>query len=76
MNAARNPDRKQGVDDFDSALFGHVGFTISNAVRSFVMALTHARFTHVPEVGETKRYYQAHRAFLGVVRVRGRTSRC
>jgi acyl-CoA dehydrogenase len=58
MNAARNPDRKQGVDQFDSALFGHVGFTISNAVRSFVMALTHARFTHVPEVGETKRYYQ------------------
>jgi acyl-CoA dehydrogenase len=37
MNAARNPDRKRGVDDFDSALFGHVGFTISNAVRSFVM---------------------------------------
>jgi acyl-CoA dehydrogenase len=58
MNAARNPDRKQGVDQFDSALFGHIGFTISNAVRSFVMALTHARFTHVPEVGETRRYYQ------------------
>jgi acyl-CoA dehydrogenase len=58
MNAARNPDRKKGVDEFDAALFGHVGFTISNAVRSFVMALTHARFTHVPEVGETRRYYQ------------------
>jgi acyl-CoA dehydrogenase len=58
MAAARNPDRKQGVDQFDEALFGHIGFTISNAVRSFVMALTHARFTHVPEVGETKRYYQ------------------
>jgi len=54
MNAAR----AKNVDDFDGALFGHVGFTISNAVRSFVMALTHARFTHVPEVGETKRYYQ------------------
>src|SRR5688572_20122323 len=58
MNAARNPDRKQGVDDFDNALFGHIGFTISNAVRSFVMALTHARFTRVPEVGDTRRYYQ------------------
>src|SRR6185436_3534967 len=58
MAAARNPDRKQGVDQFDDALFGHIGFTISNAVRSFVMALTHARFTRVPEVGETKRYYQ------------------
>jgi acyl-CoA dehydrogenase len=58
MNAAKNPDRDQGVDEFDRALFGHIGFTISNAVRSFVMALTHARFTSVPEVGDTKRYYQ------------------
>ena len=54
MNAARNKD----VDEFDRALFGHVGFTISNSVRSFVMALSHARFTRVPEVGDTKRYYQ------------------
>jgi acyl-CoA dehydrogenase len=58
MNAAKNPDRDQGVDEFDRALFGHIGFTISNAVRSFVMALTHARFTRVPDVGDTKRYYQ------------------
>ncbi|HPF27458.1 MAG TPA: acyl-CoA dehydrogenase [Steroidobacteraceae bacterium] len=58
MEAARNPDRKQGVDDFDKALFGHMGFAISNAVRSLVMALTHARFTRVPDVGPTKRYYQ------------------
>ena len=53
-----NSARAKNVDDFDDALFGHVGFTISNAVRSFIMALTHARFTRVPEVGETKRYYQ------------------
>ena len=58
MSAARNPDRTVGVDEFDRALFGHVGFTISNAVRSFVMALTHARFTRVPVSGEIARYYQ------------------
>jgi acyl-CoA dehydrogenase len=58
MTAARNPDRAQGVDDFDRALFGHIGFTISNAVRSFIMALTHARFTRVPVQGPTARYYQ------------------
>jgi len=58
MNAARNPDRSKGVDEFDSALFGHIGFTISNAVRSFIMAVTHARFTRVPDVGDTRRYYQ------------------
>lgn len=58
MNAARNPDRTAGVDAFDRALFGHIGFTISNAVRSFIMALTHARFTRVPVAGGTARYYQ------------------
>ena len=34
MHAARNPDRRAGVDEFDRALFGHIGFTFSNAVRS------------------------------------------
>jgi len=58
MTAARNPDRKQGVGDFDRALFGHIGFTISNAVRSLIMALTLARFTRAPTSGATKRYYQ------------------
>jgi acyl-CoA dehydrogenase len=58
MTAARNPDRAKGVDDFDRALFGHIGFTISNAVRSLIMAMTHARFTRVPVSGPTARYYQ------------------
>jgi len=58
MNAARNPDRRAGIEEFDRALFGHIGFTISNAVRSFIMALTHARFTRAPVHGPTARYYQ------------------
>ncbi|MGE0582665.1 MAG: acyl-CoA dehydrogenase [Steroidobacteraceae bacterium] len=58
MTAARNPDRKAGVDEFDRALFGHMGFAISNAVRSLVMALTLARFTRKPVQGPTARYYQ------------------
>ncbi len=58
MEAARNPDRVRGIDDFDRALFGHIGFTISNAVRSLLMALTNARFTRVPDTGPAKRYYQ------------------
>ncbi len=58
MNAARNPDRAKGVDEFDRALFGHIGFTISNAVRSFIMAMTNARFTSAPVTGPTSRYYQ------------------
>jgi acyl-CoA dehydrogenase len=58
MNAARNPDRARGVDDFDRALFGHIGFTLSNAARSLVMGLTLARFTTAPVKGPTARYYQ------------------
>ncbi|HEY7886622.1 MAG TPA: acyl-CoA dehydrogenase [Steroidobacteraceae bacterium] len=58
MNAARDPDRVRGVDEFDRALFAHIGFTISNAVRSLVMALTHARFTRAPASGPIARYYQ------------------
>ncbi len=58
MNAARDGNRERGVSEFDKALFGHIGFTISNAVRSLVMALTLARFTRVPDTGGTARYFQ------------------
>src|SRR5215468_2182299 len=58
MNAAREKDKRKALRDFDTALFGHIGFTISNAVRSMVMALTLARFSSVPEAGPTQRFYQ------------------
>ncbi len=58
MEAARNPDYEQGLRDFDGLLFRHIGTTISNAARAFVMALTHARFTDVPTLGPTRRYFQ------------------
>ncbi|MEO8313746.1 MAG: acyl-CoA dehydrogenase [Pseudomonadota bacterium] len=58
MQAARSPDGERSVDDFDRALFGHIGFTISNAVRSLVMALTLARFESAPGAGPIRRYYQ------------------
>ncbi len=48
MEAARSPHGARSVDDFDRALFGHIGFTISNAVRSLIMALTLARFESTP----------------------------
>jgi acyl-CoA dehydrogenase len=58
MNAARNPDREAGIAEFDRALMGHIGFAISNAARSLVLGLTLARFTDVPRVGPTMRYFQ------------------
>jgi acyl-CoA dehydrogenase len=58
MLSARNPDKARGLEDFDAALFGHIGFTISNAVRSLFMALTLSRITSTPVSGPTARYYE------------------
>jgi len=58
MEAARDKDKNRGLVAFDRALFGHIGFTISNAVRSMVMALTLARYSRVPDTGPTQRFYQ------------------
>jgi acyl-CoA dehydrogenase len=58
MRAAKNPNREQGVREFDAAVVGHVGFAISNAIRSLVLSLTSARFTKVPRTGATARYFQ------------------
>src|SRR5690606_4141692 len=58
MQAARGPEGARSVDEFDRALFAHIGFTISNAVRSLVMALTLARFHKAPGEGPIRRYYQ------------------
>jgi acyl-CoA dehydrogenase len=58
MNAVRDTERRRGVREFDRALFGHIGFAISNAARSLLMALTFARFERVPATGPTRRYYQ------------------
>lgn len=58
MESARDPNRERGLAAFDAALFGHIGFTMSNAMRSLVMALTLARFTRVPDQGATTRYFQ------------------
>ncbi len=58
MNAAKDKDKRRSLRDFDRALFGHIGYTLSNAARSFVMAATFARFSDAPDTGPTRRYYQ------------------
>jgi acyl-CoA dehydrogenase len=58
MRAAQDEDEERALEEFDAAVFGHIGYAISNAARSFVMALTLARFTGVPVHGAARRYYQ------------------
>jgi acyl-CoA dehydrogenase len=58
IEAAGNEDAAEGLEAFDRLLFGHIGYTASNAARSFVQALTVSRFADVPVAGPTRRYYQ------------------
>ncbi len=58
MEAAGNPDEAQGLKDFDKALFGHIGYMLSNAARSLVLATTMSRFSDAPDTPGIKRFYQ------------------
>ncbi|MDH4019457.1 MAG: acyl-CoA dehydrogenase [Xanthomonadales bacterium] len=58
MQAARMEDREEGLAEFDRQLFGHIGYSIGNAVRSMVLGLSFARFAAVPTDRKTARYYR------------------
>ena len=58
IKAAHNPDKKQALLDFDAALWGHVSFSMSNAVRALVFGLTGGRGVDAPTEAPTRRYYQ------------------
>jgi len=58
LEAANNSDNEQALNDFDHALFGHIGFSISNMSRSLWCSITGSRFLGSPYDDETRRYYQ------------------
>ncbi|MBZ4678309.1 MULTISPECIES: acyl-CoA dehydrogenase FadE [Shewanella] len=58
MESAFDSDVNRGLNNFDAALFGHIGFTTSNLIRSLWMGLTGSRFSNAPFADKTKRYYQ------------------
>lgn len=58
MKAAQNPDQRAGMEQFDRNLFGHIGFAISNAVRSFWFGLTGARIGAAPGDDYTRRFFR------------------
>jgi acyl-CoA dehydrogenase len=60
MQAAQKPDAKQGLADFDKALWAHVGYVARNGMRALVMGLTGSHFVSVQAkvAPECKRYYQ------------------
>lgn len=58
MQAAADTDPQRAVREFDRALFGHIGFTLSNALRSLVLGLSDARLATAPLRGASHRYLQ------------------
>ncbi len=58
MQAAGDQDRQRGLRNFDTALFSHVGYSVSNVARSLVMGLTSARWVRTPGTGIVAHYYR------------------
>ncbi|QOW25186.1 acyl-CoA dehydrogenase [Lysobacter sp. H23M47] len=58
MKAAMMPEGPEQVREFDRNLFGHIGFAISNAVRSLWFGLTGASVGKAPGDAYTRRYYR------------------
>jgi acyl-CoA dehydrogenase len=56
--ATREADHDKALHLFDDALFGHIGFALSNTARSFVFGLTGGRGIPVPQGVVCRRYYQ------------------
>ena len=58
VQAIHNDDKRRGLRDFDHALFAHIGFVISNVVRTLWLGLTAARFVRTPGHGVSAHYYR------------------
>jgi acyl-CoA dehydrogenase len=58
MRAAQNPDARAGLNEFDRNLFGHIGFAISNAMRSLWFGLTASKIGTAPGDRYTRRFFR------------------
>jgi len=59
MQAAHSQNPQKALLDFDAAFFGHLSFSLSNAVRSLLYALSGGCLIAVPTAQPTRRYYQS-----------------
>ena len=63
LQAAQLDDERAAVTAFDRALFGHIGFSISNFFRTLWLSLTNSAFSAAPVTDETARYYKQMNRF-------------
>ncbi|MCC5994818.1 MAG: acyl-CoA dehydrogenase [Oceanicaulis sp.] len=73
MHAAQNPDKAQGLADFDVVLSRHLGHQFATAFRAYWRALTFGRTVRASEFGALAPYvrrltrYSATLAFMGEI---------
>ncbi len=58
FEAAANPHLEPGLSAFDTSLFGHISYLLTNLARSVWFGLSHGRFSYSPKAGATRRYFQ------------------
>ncbi|HET8941117.1 MAG TPA: acyl-CoA dehydrogenase [Rudaea sp.] len=58
LQATQISDYTTRLRAFDRVLFQHIGFAISNAARSFVLGITHAKIGSAPGDKYTRRFYR------------------
>jgi acyl-CoA dehydrogenase len=74
MRAAQLDDAEQRLEQFDNALFGHIGYAISNAVRSTWFGLTGSSFGKAPGDDYTRRFYRKLNRYSAALAVMADTS--
>ena len=74
MKAAQLADPVERIDKFDAALFGHIGFAISNAVRSWWYGLTATKIGAAPGDDDTRRYFRKLNRYSAALAVMADTS--
>ena len=63
LETSRMDDAEHAAGEFDSLLWEHVSFSLSNAARALALGLSGGRGTAVPGAREVKRYYQQMNRF-------------
>jgi acyl-CoA dehydrogenase len=58
MAALEDPDPAHGLEEFDRALWGHVGHSFATALRAWAHAWTGGVFAPAPAAGKAKRFYK------------------
>lgn len=58
MNAISEPDRKKGLDAFDTAFWKHVGHALTNTFRAWGRSWTGGMFAPAPDAGAATGYYR------------------